>query len=483
MKHDTYNVIIVGAGLTGIAASYYLARRGIAHIVLEKKNSVGGIWSALRWPGMRCDTEILNYSYSFKPYHCRHYLVSGEILSRYLESVARDIGLFDRLRLRTKVLAANFSSAEQQWQVHTDRGTFEARFLINANGYFSDEPYEPEFAGAGDFGGEITHLFRLHGSADLGERRIVVVGSGASAISAAPALAGKAASVTLLQRTPSYIYEQRNDVGVLVDWAQRMHGRGFAFPMKLVNYIIQLKYDLVFVLFRAFPMVGKAFFRLHWRRLFDKKAYAELLQPSYGPWEQRIPVGVGLKAGIAQGKIALVTGRIARFVPGGVVLEDGRRLDADMCILATGFNLKFFRFPLSLDHRVIRTEGINYYKGMMMGGIPNYFQPFGPPHTSFTRRIERVCALIASIVSHMEARGLGSVQIPRRRLWRVPRITPGYVMRSLAELPVIYGTFQLPSIDNWLHFRFRAADYEFQDKSRARVAKPGGWRTLRTFRA
>ena len=474
MKRDTCTVIIVGAGLTGIAASHYLARRGIDHIVLEKSDSVGGIWSSLRWPGIRCDTEIMNYSYSFKPYHCRHYLVSGETVSRYLESVARDIGLFDRLRLGTKVLAANFSSAEQRWQVHTDRGTFEARFLINANGYFSDKPHEPEFEGAGDFGGELIHLFRLDQDADLRNRRIVVVGSGASAISAAPALAEKAASVTLLQRSPSYIYEQSNDVGMLVDWAQRMHRKGFAFPLKLVNYIIQLKYDLVFVLFRAFPGVGKAFFRLHWRRLFDNETYAELLQPFYGPWEQRIPVGVGLKAGIEQGKIALVTGRIARFVPSGIELEDGRRLDADMCILATGFNLKFFRFPLSLDHRVIRTEGINFYKGMMMGGIPNYFQPFGPPHTSFTRRIERVCALIADIVSHMQARGLGSVRIPRKKIWRVPRITPGYVMRSLAELPVIHGTFQLPSIDNWLHFRFRAGDYDFQAESRPRASRSDG---------
>jgi len=483
MKRGAHTVIIVGAGLTGIAASYYLAERGIEHIVLEKKDSVGGIWSSLRWPGIRCDTEILNYSYSFKPYLSRHYLVSGKTLSRYLESVALDIGLFGRLRLGTKVLAANFSSAEQQWQVRTDKGSFKARFLLNANGYFSDTPYEPAFEGAEDFSGKLTHLFHLDTSVDLRKRRVVVLGSGASAISAAPALSENAASVTILQRSPSYIYEQRNDIGLFVDCAQRLYARGFNFPMKLANYIIQLKYDLVFVLFRAFPFIGKCFFRLHWRDLFDKKAYAELLQPRYDPWEQRIPVGVGLKAGIEQEKIALVTGRIARFVPSGIVLEDGRRLDADVCILATGFTLKFFRFPLSLNGQAIPTAGINYYKGMMMGGIPNYFHPFGPPHTSFTRRVERVCALIACIVSHMEVRNLATVQIPRRRVRRVPRIKPGYVLRSLAELPVVYGTFQLPSIDNWLHFRFRAGNYNFEEQRCARSSKPGWWRMLRMFRA
>ena len=461
MKAEEHTVIIVGAGLTGIAASCYLTKHGIDHLILEKDESVGGVWTTLTWPGIRCDTEILNYSYSFKPFLSQHYLVPGEEISRYLHLVAKEFGVLDKTLFRTKVLMAEFRTTERRWYVNTENGTFKSKFLINANGYFSDEPYTPLFEGVEDFAGELIHLFHLGKDAKFENRRVVVVGSGASAISAAPALSERARAVTLLQRSPSYIYEQCNEIGSLVDAAQRLYRLGSRQPVRLVNFLIQLKYDLVFVLFRTFPFIGKSFFKYHWRNLFHDKTHREALRPRYNPWEQRIPVALGLKEGIRKGRIDIVTGRIRRFTTSGILLLDGRHIDADSCILATGFNLEFFRFPLYIDGQVVLTAGINYYKGMMMGGIPNYFQPFGPPHTSFTRRVERVCELIARIVSYMECCALDTVRIPRRLVGKKPRITPGYVMRRLAQLPVIYGTFQLPSIDNWLFFRFRVRDYEF----------------------
>ena len=454
-------VIIVGAGLAGIAASYYLAKNNIQHILLEKANEVGGIWSSHRWPGIRCDTEIINYSYSFMPLTSDHYLVSGKNISKYLKTTADALGITAKVMFDTEVSKAEFSEHEKRWCLHTNRGIFKSRFLLNTNGYFTDKPYVPEFEGIDTFKGDVMHLFAVDDNTPIKGRNVVLVGSGASAISAAPALAAVGASTTLLQRSPSYIYEQNNDIGVFVYIAQTLHHKGFSTPLKLLNLLLQLKYDSVFVLFRAAPWLGKLFFRYHWNGTVDASTYNKHFRPAYNPWEQRIPVSIGLKEIIQRKKIQLVTGQIKRFTESGIQIEDGRLIEADLCILATGFNLSFFQFDISIDKKRVDTRKINFYKGMMMGGIPNYFQPFGPPHTSFTRRIEVISKLIAKIILHMRAHGHDMVKIERKSVRQEPRITPNYIMRDLSKLPASYGTTELPSIDNWLFYRFRESDYIF----------------------
>ena len=454
-------VIIVGAGLAGIGASYYLTKNNIPHIILEKSKQAGGIWSSLKWPGIRCDTEIINYSYSFRPYTSDHYMVPGKCISRYLQTTANELGVTAKTFFNTRLIRAEFSEDERKWRLHTNRGTFKSRFLINANGYFSDKPYIPEFDGTEHFNGDLMHLFEMDEKTPTKDRNIVLVGSGASAISAAPALTASAASMTLLQRSPSYIFEQENDVGFFTRNAQKLYFNGIGLPLKLINYFIQLKNDLIFVLFRKVPWTGKLFFRHHWKGTVDDETYNEHFRPSYNPWEQRIPVAIGLKDLIKRNKIQLVTARIKRFTETGILLEDGRTIDTDLCILATGFKLNFFRFEIVVGARTVDTRKINFYKGMMMGGIPNYFQPFGPPHTSFTRRIETISKHIVKIIKHMQAHDLDTVRIERKPIKQVPRITPNYIMRDISKLPAFYGTMELPSIDNFLFYHFRESDYIF----------------------
>ena len=312
-----------------------------------------------------------------------------------------------------------------------------------------------------DFKGEVTHLFKVTRNTDLKGKSIVLVGSGASAISSAPALAAECSSLTLLQRTPSYIYEDNNQPGWFSNMAQKLHAAGFQLPVKVVNFFLQLKCDLVFVVFRKAPWVGKLFFRHHWKESVDRETYDQHFCPEYNPWEQRIPVAVGLKKLIEDRDIDLVTGCIREFRESGILLEDGRFIESNLCILATGFNLKFFRFTISIDRQPIETRDINFYKGMMMGGIPNYFQPFGPPHTSFTRRIETVSKHIVKIMLHMRKHQIDTVSIARKQIEKVPRITPNYIMRNLDALPAFYGTLELPTIDNLFFYRFRARDYLF----------------------
>lgn len=465
MKENHTTVIIVGAGLVGIAAAYYLSRHNIPYIILEKSNNVGGIWTSLRWPGIRCDTEIINYSYSFRPYTSNEYLVPGNEISAYLNETAEELGIRENICFDTQVKNADFSRKDGCWTIKTSNGVFTSRFLINANGYFEDKPYTPHFHGKNRFKGDILHLFNMDKHTPVRGRRLVLVGSGASAISAAPDLADLSGSITLLQRTPSYIYEQDNQVGMFTWLAQALYHRGIKLPVSLLNFILQLRSDLVFVVFRKFPWLGKAFFRKHWKDTVDEATYQRDFQPGYGPWEQRIPVAIGLKNLIRNKRINMVTGNIHRFTESAILLDDGRRIDCDLCILATGFNLNFFRFAVTIDGKPVDTRKINFYKGIMMGGIPNYFQPFGAPHTSFTRSVETVSSLITRIIRHMQKEELDTVEISRKDIEQRPRITPHYIMRRIDELPAFYGTLQLPSIDNLFLLRFREKDYLFSKRN------------------
>lgn len=461
MKNEA-TVIVVGAGLTGIAVSYYLGRNNIDHLVLEKSGGPGGIWSSHNWPGIRCDTDIIKYSYSFRPLLSDRCLVSGECIAKYLAETSDALGIGERTIYDTRVERAEFSGDDNRWRIYTSRGVFSARFVINANGYFHDRPHKPGFEGSDDFQGRLLHLFELDARAGLEKRNIVLVGSGASAISAAPILCERAASVTLLQRTPSYIYEESNHPGIFVRLAQALYRKGIRYPVRIVTWLMQFKDDLVFVLFRGFPGLAKLVFRQHWKDTVDRKTYSSCFSPPYNPWEQRIPLAIGLKRQIKSGKLRILSGEIDRFTRNGIRLKDSRTLPADLCILATGFDLAFFKFDVLIDGRQVDTAGINFYKGMMMGGIPNYFQPFVAPHSSFTRRVEDVSRLIVKVIRYMHRRSLTRVWIERKRIEQKPRITPGYVVRNLGKLPAIYGTLELPSIDRLLFFHFRKSNFNFQ---------------------
>jgi cation diffusion facilitator CzcD-associated flavoprotein CzcO len=461
MNESEHRVIIVGAGLAGICVACYLAKNNIPYLLVEKSARVGGIWSALDFPGIRCDTEILNYSYSFDPLLASTSLVDGETISGYLQATADKFGIVDNIRFNTRVSSASYSGKDHHWRLATNRGSLRARFLVNTNGYFEDQPYLPQFSGSECYTGAIRHLFDTNRHTDFDGKRVVLVGSGASAISAAPALAARCRKLTLLQRSPSWIYQDDNRIGRFTSIAQCLYRAGFRYPVALLNWLQQCKSDLVFVAFRKLPWLARWFFRQHWRGSVSREAWREHFRPRYNPWEQRIPVGLGFRQLLTDPKFDLVTGQIARFDAHGARLADGRNIEADVFVFATGFNLNFFRFTVALDDQPVDTRGINFYKSMMMGGLPNYFQPFGPPHTSFTRRVETISRLIVKIIQHMQQRGLESVSIPRQAVAKRPRITPNYVMRKLDELPAFHGSLELPSIDNLLFYRFNPGDYQF----------------------
>lgn len=465
------SVIVIGAGMTGIAAGYYLRENGIPYTILEAKSDLGGVWNTHRWHGARCDSDFIKYSFSFRPFLSERCLQSRSQIQAYLRDVAQEFGILPYIRFDTRVLKAVFESRRQCWSVHTTRGVFTAQFLINGNGYFGDDPHVPAFKDERRFKGEIIHTSHLDGRRTFPGKKVVLVGSGSTAICAAPELAAVSGSLVLLQRSPSYIYEISNGAGPLIRLCQNLYRRGLRAPVRWLRSYLQLRDDVIFLGFRRLPRLARWFFRHHWRSAVGERELHEHFNPRYNPWEQRIAVAIGLKEKLRSGAITMKTAAIERFTESGIMLSTGESLACDVCILATGLNLRFFAFKIYLDNARIRLERINFYKGLLLGGIPNYFHPMGSWHSAWTQRAEPLLRSAVRIMAHMRKHQLGVVSVPRRELEAKPGITPNYVMRSLATMPRLQGTTDVPSIDNLFSDRVIPAGVRFM---KCRADRDGG---------
>ena len=452
--------IIVGAGITGIGAAYYLRDSNISYIVLEANEDLGGVWHTQRWHGARCDSDFVKYSYSFKPYVSPQCLQDREEIQRYLRAVAEEFGIAANIEFNTRVSSAVFDTRAQLWTVYTNHGAFTSQFLINGNGYFSD-PHIPEFRDSDQFTGEIIHTFELDAKRTFAGKDVVLVGSGSTAVCCAPELARVSKSLTMLQRSPSYIYEIDNRAGAFMRFCQFLHGFGASLPVKVLRAYLQARDDAIFVAFRAFPRFARWFFRQHWIGTVNEGSLLKHFTPRYGPWEQRIPIAIGLKQAVRSGQVVIKTGEIDRFTPTTIALRGGEQLKCDVCVLATGFELNFLKFGLQVDDDAVDMAGINFYKGIMMGGVPNYFQPIGVWHSAWTQRSETATRFAIKIMAHMKKHGFRSVCIDRKGVQYSPAITPNYIMRRLAVIPRLYGTYELPSVDNVLCYRFEPRAFNF----------------------
>jgi cation diffusion facilitator CzcD-associated flavoprotein CzcO len=453
-------VLIVGAGVTGLGAAYHLGAADIPYTILEAGEDVGGVWHTHRWHGARCDSEFIKYSFSFKPFLSPLSLQPRAQIHRYLGAVADEFRIRGRIRFNTRVTRAVFDPAECRWIVHTTAGIFTSRFLLNGNGYFSD-PHVPSFRGAQTFKGEILHTAELDERRTFHDKDVVLVGSGATAVCAAPELARVSRSLVLVQRSPSYIYETCNQAGIVTRVCQQLHARNVTTPVKVLRYAIQCKDDLVFVVFRRFPRLARWFFEHHWRRTIDEGTPRRHFQPRYDPWEQRIAVAVGLKDQIRRRALTIRTGEIERFTDSSIVMADGDTIRCDVCILATGYDLELLKFQMYVGAEPITAGGLNLYKNIMLGGVPNYFHPFGAWHTAWTQNSETVTRFAITIMRHMRAHGYDTVRVARRSVHFVPPLSSGYITRSLSRMPRFHGTYGLPTLDNVLSYRFTPRDFIF----------------------
>jgi monooxygenase len=423
------DVLIVGAGISGIDAAYHLQKRclGKTWAILEARDAIGGTWDLFRFPGIRSDSDMYTLGFPFRPWRGEKAIVEGADIRAYVEETARAFGIDRRIRFGHKVVRASWSSAEARWAVEVAGGkSLTASFLFLASGYYDyDKGHRPQWPGEADFAGRIAHPQHWPEDLDFAGKRIVVIGSGATAVTLVPALAETAAHVTMLQRSPTYIVSRpsRDD---LAHWLQRR------LPAGLADRAIRWKNVLLGIFFfsraRKRPeRVKAAILRLAAEQLPAGYDVDRHFSPSYNPWDQRlclVPDG-DLFAAMNVGKVSVVTDRIARFTADGLALESGAALEADVVVTATGLEMRLLGgIALDVDGVAVTVADRFSYKGMMLNDVPNLFLSFGYTNASWTLKCDLTSRYVCRLIRHMD-----------RRAWRV--CTPRLGAAAMERTPML----------------------------------------------
>jgi monooxygenase len=452
---EHHDVIIVGAGLSGIGAACHLARRrpGSRVVVLESRATLGGTWDLFRYPGVRSDSDMVTLGYVFRPWTKAKAIADGASIRAYIRDTAREYGIDEQIRYNRRVVGASWSSEHARWTVqvqHTDTGTpdtgaarittLTCSFLFVCSGYYRyDEGYTPSFAGMDRFGGRVVHPQQWPDDLDHADKRVVVIGSGATAVTLVPALAETAEHVTMVQRSPSYVASLPS-TDRLADLARRWLPTSVAHPVvRWKNILVQM---VSFQVSRRFPRVMKKLLRKGVQAALPPDYDVDThFAPRYEPWDQRlclVPDG-DLFAAIRSGRASVETDRITTFTETGVELASGTRIDADIVVTATGLNLLALGgMTLTVDGRQVDLASTVAYKGMMLSGVPNLALALGYTNASWTLKCDLVGQYVCRLLGHMERHGHEiCTPLAPDTPERVPllELSSGYVRRSLHQLP------------------------------------------------
>ncbi len=479
------DVLILGAGLSGIGAACHLTRScpDKTYQILESRGASGGTWDLFRYPAVRSDSDMFTLGWSFEPWTAAKSIADGPDILSYIRETATKYGVDQRISYHRRGVAASWSSEEQCWTVsvdHTDTGessTMTCRFLSACVGYYRyDQGYRPTFDGEEAFQGQIVHPQHWPEDLDYAGKQLVVIGSGATAVTLVPALAQTATHVTMLQRSPTYVVA-RPDHDAVADWL-----RGHL-PAKAAYGIVRWKNIVLSTLMYQFS-----------RRRPDKmkdalrKGAVEALpegydvdthfKPNYNPWDQRlclIPNG-DLFDVVATGKAEVVTDLIDHFTETGITLASGRELPADIIVTATGLQMELLSsMPLTVDGTLINYADAIAYKGMMLCGVPNLSLTFGYTNASWTLKADLTANYMCRLLKEMDRRGVTSVtaKSPDPSLPTEPfiNLSSGYVTRTAAALPKQGTTKPWRLHQNYfldlLMFRFGKLDREVEWSGKA----------------
>ena len=442
------DVLIVGGGLSGIGAACHLQRNRPeqSFLIVEARGAIGGTWDLFRYPGIRSDSDMYTLGYSFKPWEQPKAIADGPSIRDYISEAAQENGILERVRLHTRAVRAEWSSERAEWTVELEgpggaRSKVTCSFLFGCTGYYRyDEPYTPRFEGIERFGGTVVHPQHWPEDLDYAGKRVVVIGSGATAVTLVPAMAGTAAHVTMLQRSPSYVLSLPGS-DPLAELARRW------LPPRAAYALVRWKNALMalglFTLSRRRPELVKRMLRRAARRRLPAGYDVDThFNPTYNPWDQRmclVPDGDLFEA-ISSGSASVVTGAIDTFTEDGLLLADGRRLEADVVITATGLNLLALGgISLSVDGRAVDLAETVGYKGMMLSGVPNFAFAVGYTNASWTLKADLVSEYVCRLLGHMRARGYDAVTPvapdPSQPTLPFLDLNSGYVQRAMDSFP------------------------------------------------
>jgi monooxygenase len=439
----------VGGGLSGVGAGCHLKMNcpDKTFAILEARDAIGGTWDLFRYPGIRSDSDMFTLGYNFHPWKQAKSIADGPAIRDYIHETADEYGVRDAVRLNHRALRAEWSSEDAHWTVDVERGdtgeSFQmtCNFLYACTGYYRyDEGYTPDFPGAERFTGDIVHPQHWPEDYDYSGKRVIVIGSGATAVTLVPAMADRAAHVTMLQRSPSYVVSLPGR-----DPLARLLRR--LLPTRAVYPVVRWKNVLIamafFQLSRRRPRLIKGLIRKGVeRRLpdgFDTKTH---FNPSYNPWDQRVCLvpDDDLFKVLSDGRASIVTDRIETFTENGVKLESGTELEADLVVTATGLNLLAIGgMDLVVDGKPVVLPEKVAYKGMMLSGIPNAALALGYTNASWTLKCDLCSYYVCRLINYMDEHGYAQAMplAPDPSLPREPFIdfNSGYVVREIHNFP------------------------------------------------
>ena len=441
------DIIVVGAGISGIAAAYNLQKScpNKSFAILEGRSALGGTWDLFKYPGIRSDSDMHTLGFRFKPWIHKKSIADASSILEYLNETVDEYGIRDKIVFNQKVTAANWLSEKSLWELSVvdedQKISMTCNFLFLCGGYYSyDKPYMPKFPEQDRFEGQVIHPQFWDESMDYSDKKVIVIGSGATAVTLVPAIAKNAAHVTMLQRSPSYVVSAPGEDS----WSQALNKM---FPIRLTYFLIRWKNifrtSLGFYLSRKYPeRVKDRLINLVREELGNDYDVEKHFTPRYNPWDQRMCLvpDSDLFNSIKSGKASVVTDHIDHFTENGILVKSGEHLEADIIVTATGIELNALNdIEVSVNNEKVEPHNRLSYKGMMLSGVPNLAFSFGYVNASWTLRADLTCEYVCRLLNRMDKLGVNTC-IPQEDPTAIVDdeyidFSSGYVQRALDRLP------------------------------------------------